>query len=505
MKTKKHVISCILILVGVLLSISGSVALEKDALVYVIDIRTEIGNGLRVYIERGINEAEQANADAIIFDVDTPGGRVDSAVKIIDAIQRVNIPTIAYVNRQAISAGAMISLSCDQIVMASGGTIGDSAPVSMGGDGVKEIESEKVLTYIRGTIRSTAERQGRNPDIAVVMVDKKLVLVKLANDEIVAFRPDEYTERKDAGEEMDVIVAEGELLTLTTDEALQYGFVDAQAEILKDLLGMYQIVRIDETLKALTKEAVMQKQTELGATRVKIITSLENATIEEVTVTLADRIVFFITSPMISSLLLSLGVLGIFIEIRTPGFGVPGILGLLCIGLFFGGHTLNQIEAEYAALFFVLGVAFMLLEIFVIPGFGIAGIAGITLMIGSVFYVFGTAYELETAIFWLSSSVLSTFAFAIFAAYLLPKTRTWQNFVLATELDSAYQSTTAESESYLGQTGTALTPLRPAGTARIGNKRLDVLTVGDFIARETPIKVVDVEGTKILVEAVDAT
>jgi membrane-bound serine protease (ClpP class) len=517
MKNKKRAASCILILFGSLLSIFRLIALEDNALVYIISIRNEIGSGLRVYISNGIRRAEDDNADAIIFDVDTPGGRVDAAVKIVDTIQRTKIPTIAYVNREAISAGALISLACDQIVMTSGGTIGDVAPVTIQGQEL----GEKAVSYIRATIRSTAERQGRNPDVAAAMVDKRLYLVRLEDGEIVALRPDAYNERKEAGEEMEVIVAgaaeggddedsgdSGELLTLTTEEALQYNLVDGQADTIEDLLAMYQIVEINEEYKALTEEVVLQKQTELGTARVKVIRSLKRATIQEVSVTLADQIVFFITSPLISSILLSLGAIGLFVEIRTPGFGVPGILGLLCLGLFFGGHMLLQIEAEWAAMAFVIGVGLLLLEIFVIPGFGVAGILGLMFMLGSVFYIFKNAYELEDAILWLSVSVVLTFGLSLVLVYFLPKTRAWQHFVLETAMDSemGYHSAAREDfQSYLGQTGIALTPLRPAGTMRFGTKRLDVVTVGDFIEPETHVKIVDVEGSKIFVETVDET
>ena len=198
--------------------------------------------------------------------------------------------------------------------------------------------------------------------------------------------------------------------------------------------------------------------------------------------------------------------LGIFIEIRTPGFGIPGFLGLLCLGLFFGGHMLNQIEAEWAALAFVVGIALIVLEVFVIPGFGVAGIIGITLMLGSVFFVFKNAYELGTAIQWLSLSVILTCTMAILAAWMLPKTQTFQRFALPTVMtaDMGYHSAGSEDfQRYVGQTGIALTPLRPAGSARINNKRVDVITEGDFIARDTTVKVLEVEGAKVFVEALE--
>ena len=505
MKAKRRIFSVVLILLG---SLSWLAAVSSDdALVYVINIRNEIGNGLRVYIDNGIKRASEAEADAIIFDVHTPGGALGAARDIIDAIQRTELPTIAYVNTEAISAGAMISLSCDQIVMRNGGAIGDSAPVSIQGEEL----NEKVVSYVRGKIRATAERQGRNPDIAAAMVDKRLYLVRFMDGQIVTLREEEYIERKDLGEEMDIIASggpDGELLTLTTEEALEYNLADEVADSVEDLLGLYQIVEVDGERKALTRDGTAQKQIEFGDDNVKVVKSLKDATQEVVLVTLADRFVIFVTSPVISGLLLTLGGLGLFLEFRTPGFGVPGIVGLVCLGLVFWGHRLLNISADYAALAFIIGVALLLVELFVIPGFGIAGIAGIGLMLGSVFFVFRSAYKFETAIFTLSSSVILAFAFAIALSYLLPKTRAWNHLVLSAAMDSdaGFHSAPREDfQMYVGKTGVALTPLRPAGTVRVDDARLDVVTAGDFIVRDTPVKIINVEGSKIFVEAIDET
>lgn len=503
MKTKRRIFSGVFILLAILPWLTA--VSSEDALVYVINIRNEIGNGLRVYIDNGIKQASEAEADAIIFDVHTPGGAVGAARDIIDAIQRTEVPTIAYVNTEAISAGAMISLSCDQIVMRHGGAIGDSAPVSIQGEEL----SEKAVSYIRGKIRATAERGGRNPDIAAAMVDKRLYLVRLVDGEIITLREEEYAERKDAGEEMDIIAAggpEGELLTLTTEEALEYNLADGEADTVADLLAMYQIVEVDGERKALTTEGTALKQSELGGDRVKVVKSLNEATQQTVLASLADRFVFFLTSPFVSAGLLALGSLGLFMEIRTPGFGLPGIAGLICLGLFFWGHRLLDISADYAALAFIAGVALLLIELFVIPGFGVAGIAGIVLMVGSVFFVFQNAYRLETAMFALSFSIILAFVLGMGLVYILPKTRTWNHFVLQTAMDSGagfHSAPREDFQAYVGKTGVALTPLRPAGTVRIDDKRLDVVTVGEFVLRDTPVKIVDVEGSKIFVEAID--
>ena len=480
----------------------GDLSAQDTALVYVIDIRNEIGSGLGTYISDGIETAEQAGADAIVFDVDTPGGRVDSAVNIIRSIQDTRIPTIAFVNRQAISAGAMISIACNQIVMTSGGTIGDSAPVNIQGQEV----GEKAISYIQGTIRATAERENRNPDIAEAMVDKELVLVKLADGQIIKLLPEEYAGREEDGEEMEILCAQGKLLTLSTQQALEYRFADAQAETLTELLAQYEIVEVDGTKLPLTEDGIAQREQDFGISEINRLKTLAGARITEVEATLADRIVFFLTNPLISSLLLSLGILGIFIEIRTPGFGIPGFLGLLCVGLFFGGHMLTKIGAEWAFLLFLLGLGLIALEVFVIPGFGVAGILGITLMIGSIFFVFDKAYEFRTAVMWLSISVILSAGLVILAAFYLPETQLFRRLALSAVMDteSGYHSSSTEDfQAYLGKSGTALTPLRPSGTARIANNRVDVVTVGDFIAQDRTVKVVSVEGPKVFVEAVE--
>ena len=493
--------SYVLLLIGCLF-MQGNLSAQDNSLVYVIDIRNEIGSGLGTYISDGIQVAEDAGADAIVFDVDTPGGRVDSAVNIIRSIQDTQIPTIAFVNRQAISAGAMISIACNQIVMTSGGTIGDSAPVNIQGQEV----GEKAISYIQGTIRATAERENRNPDIAEAMVDKELVLVKLSDGQIVKLLPEEYAIREEQGEEMEILCAQGKLLTLSTNQALEYGFADAQAETLTDLLVQYQIVDVAGAKMPLTEEGIEIRKREYGFSEVIPLKTLEGARVIEVEATLADKVVFFLTNPLISSLLLSLGILGIFIEIRTPGFGIPGFLGLLCVGLFFGGHMLTKIGAEWAFLLFLIGIGLIALEIFVIPGFGIAGILGITLMLGSVFFVFDKAYEFETAVLWLSISVILSAALIILAVWFLPETQLFRRFALQTVMDTemGYHSSSTENfQDYLGQSGTALTPLRPAGTVRIGDKRLDVVTAGDFIPQNSNVKVIEVEGSKVFVEAIE--
>jgi membrane-bound serine protease (ClpP class) len=472
--------------------------------VYIIEIRDEIGRGLGKYISRGIKAAEKDNADAIIFDINTPGGELRATQEIIESIYNTHIPTIAYVNIAAYSAGSIIAIACDQIVMHSGSMMGATAPVHITG----EKADEKAVSAVSGMIRSAAQKQGRNEDIAAAMVDKNLVLVEMKgheslNGEIVSLRPEEYEKKEEAGEIEKVISAEGELLTLTKDDALKYGFADAQAESIEELLSIYEIVDVQGKRKALTSDAIFQKQSEdIALNKIK---SLDGSTTHQIRMTLAEHIAIFITSPMISALLLSLGTIGLLIELRTPGFGFPGIIGILCLALFFGGHTIANINTSYAALAFVVGLGLLMFELFVTPGFGVTGVLGILLMFGGILFIFGKSYNPKEAVLWLSISFIATFGLGVVAFYTLPRTRTWQQFVLSTAEDSelGYQAPPAELENYAGKTGRAVTPLRPAGTAIIDGSRVDVVTEGNFISNDTPVKVVKVEGMKVIVQEIE--
>ena len=218
------------------------------ATVAVIEIRSEITKGLERYIGRALAEAE-ASADAVVFDMHTPGGRVDVMGDVVNHIFESDLPTITHVRTEAISAGALIALATDQIVMAGGSAIGDAAPVDQSGAEL----GEKVISYMRGKVRATAERNGRNPDIAEAMVDKSKTLV-LSDGEAEALTRAELAQRREAGKEVTVLSPRGELLTLTTDEALDLGFVELKADSLDDLLAAYTLVEVDGARAIMTAE-----------------------------------------------------------------------------------------------------------------------------------------------------------------------------------------------------------------------------------------------------------
>jgi len=470
---------------------------QTSADVYVVSIDRDIGKGLREYIKRAIQHAEKKNADAIIFDIKTYGGAVDAAEDIVDIVSQTYIPTIAYVNPKAISAGAMISIACDQIVMTRDGRIGDAAPV-IGITGQEA--SPKAVSFVRATLKAIAQKQGRNSHIAEAMVDKDLTLVEL-NGEIISLNSEEYDKKLINDEEMTVLFTDDELVTLTAEEALEYKFADVIAKSRNDILEKYVIASVKGELMALTHEKI--KEIRSDGEEVKNPKPLKDMHLRIIPMRLAEHFASWITSAMISSLLLMFGTLGVIMELRTPGFGVPGIIGVICLAIFFGGHMVPNpnINATYAALAFIVGCGLLLLEILVIPGFGFAGISGIILMIGGILFIFGRSYEPGTAVIWLSSSFILTFALGVVLFYTLPKTSAGRKFILTVEEKSelGYQAPPAQWTEYTGQTGKAITALRPAGTAMIGNSRVDVVTEGDFIDKNTPIKVVEVEGMRVVV------
>ena len=339
---------------------------QSFADVYVVSIDKDIGKGLREYIKRAIQYAEKKNADVILFDIKTYGGAVDAADDIVDIVSQTEIPTIAYVNPKAISAGAMIAVACDQIVMTPDGRIGAAAPVI----GVTGQEAPpKMVSVIRATLKSIAESKGRNPHIAEAMVDKKRILVEL-NGEIISLNSEEYDKKLIDDEEMEVLVPEDDLLTLTAEEALEYDFADGIAKSRDEILEKYAIVSVkgEGELMALTDEQIKEKRA--GGEEVKKIKDLKGMHLRIIPMTLAEQLASWITSAVISSLLLMFGTLGIIMELRTPGFGVPGIIGVICLAIFFGGHMVANpnINATYAALAFFVGCGLLMLEILVIPG-----------------------------------------------------------------------------------------------------------------------------------------
>ncbi len=294
---------------------------QSGRVVYRVPVSGVIELGLAPFIERSIDDAERAGALAVILDMDTPGGRVDAAERIADAVADAEIPVYTLVNRRAFSAGALISLATDRIYMRPGSVIGAATPVD--GSGTKA--PEKIVSAMRSEMRALAEARGLDPAVAEAMVDESIEI---------------------AG-----VVAEGKLLTLTTEEAVSVGY----AEEVDDLAALLEIV---------------------GASGAEVI---------ETSVNWAERIVRLLSNPVVSPFLLSLGFLGLLIEIKTPGLGLAGAAGLLSLSLFFGSHLIIGLAGMEELLIIGAGSVLVAVEVFVIPGFGLFGVLGGAGILGGLY------------------------------------------------------------------------------------------------------------------------
>ena len=301
-------------------------------IIYTVPIEGTIDLGLPPFIKRVISQAESDNAKAIIFDINTFGGRVDAATQIKDAILSSKVMTIAYINRRAISAGALISLSCEKIYMTEGGLIGAATAVDMSG----KKGSEKVISFMREEMASTAEKTGRSKEIARGMVDEELTFTHLLlnGDSLMV---NDIEGRK-----------EGKLISLTTEQAIKYKIADGKAGTITELIKV------------------------LGYSESEIIENRENW---------SEKIVRFLTDPVVASLLTTFGFLGILFELQSPGWGIPGIVGLICLVLSLSASYIAQLATMSDMLFIITGLGLIMLEAFIIPGFGIVGIGGIGVML----------------------------------------------------------------------------------------------------------------------------
>ncbi len=430
-------------LIIILLSLT---TFAQQKVVYVGYIDSEIDLGLAPYVSRVISDAEKDNADAIIFKINTFGGRVDAATQIKDAILNSRIKTIAFINNRAISAGALIALSCNKIIMVPGSSIGAATVVDQSGQKV----GEKYQSYMRSEMRSTAEKNGRPTKIAEGMVDERVVIPGLVDST--------------------------QLVTLTSEEALKYKIADTVETSFEGVLAYL---------------------------------NLKNAKVVEVSSNWAEGVVKFLNNPIVSSILIMIGFFGLMAEIKTPGWGVAGTTGLIALTLFFGSSYILQLASVIEILMFVVGLGLLLVEIFIIPGFGITGISGIILIFASIFLSllgskpFIDMERVSIAIIQLSGSILFALIGIFVLAKYLPKSKAFNKLVLAQseKAEEGFVSYPSIKE-LVGKEGIAFTTLRPGGTAEIDGRRIDVVAESEYITQGTKIKVLRVEGIKVVVTAV---
>ena len=393
---------------------------------------------------------------ASIFDINTFGGRVDAATQIKDAILGADILTIAFINRRAISAGALISLSCEKIYMTGGGLIGAATAVDMAG----KKGSEKVISFMREEMASTAEKRGRSKEIARGMVDEELTFTHLVigGDSI---KVDDIEGRKD-----------GKLISLTTEQALKYKIADGTAENMEALLDS------------------------LGYSSFETIETAENW---------SEAIVRFLTNPVVASLLTTFGFLGILFELQSPGWGIPGFVGLTCLILSLSASYIAQLATMSDMLFVLTGLALILLEVLVIPGFGIAGLGGIGLMIYGLYLLLLPDIPvgeevLGQAMDGFLIGLVGAVIVLVLLVKLMIKTKFWEQLTAPdTQKKEDGYSNTFGWESLQGETGISDTDLHPSGWVRVKDQRIFVVSEGEFIEEGKEIKILSVDGNRVLV------
>ncbi|MEM8896291.1 MAG: NfeD family protein, partial [Bacteroidota bacterium] len=399
-----------------------------------------------------LEKAAEIEADYVVIEMDTYGCALNDADDIRTRLLNWEKPVYVWINKDAASAGALISIACDSIYMAKGASIGAATVVTADGAAAPD----KYQSYMRSIMRSTAEAQGRDPKIAEAMVDEDI--------------------------EVDSISNEGQVITFSTNEAIQYGFCEAQVD------------NVDEVMAR---------------------SGVDDYELYEFKLDSAEKIIAFFLNPVISGILILIIIGGIYFELQTPGVGFPILASFVAAVLYFTPYYLNGLAENWEIIMFFIGVALLAAEIFVIPGFGIAGILGLICTIGSLVLVmlnndtFDFSFVNAGDLFLAVSTTLAGLFGAIIVMFLggvrLTNTQFFKRVALQDVQDrSEGYVSNFKSESFIGKKGVTYTILRPSGKVMIEDNIYDAFTRGNYIEKDKPIEVIGEEGNSVKVKEVDA-
>lgn len=421
---------------------------DKTFLVYKYDIKENIGPPARHRTQRAFQEADSLNADFILLHLNTYGGTVNDADSIRTRLMQSRIPVIVFVDNNAASAGALISIAADRIYMRPGGNIGAATVV----DATGEVVPDKFQSYMRSMMRSTAEAKGRDPQIAQAMVDPSI--------------------------EVEGVIEAGKVLTFTASEAMRWGFSEGMAE------------NIEEVLE---------------------IAGIERYEIVEQRLSFTDRIIQFLINPIVSGILIMLILGGIYFELQTPGIGFPILAAALGALLYFAPLYLEGLATHYEIALFLLGLILIAVELFAIPGFGVTGVLGALFMISglALAMVGNEGFDFTGVPF---TDILMAFLIVIIALFVsltlsfytgqkLFSTSRFGELALDTvhETTSGYTSADAVMKTLVGKTGAAFTMLRPSGKVEIDDEVYDATALTGFIDKGEAIRVVKYETSQVFV------
>jgi membrane-bound serine protease (ClpP class) len=486
---------------------AAQVSREGEAgAVWMIPVKGDIEPALSAFVRRETRKALDGGAKFIIFEIDTFGGRVDSALQITSSIMSIkNARTIAWVQNSgesmgvSWSAGALIALACADIYMANGTSMGAAAPVTAGVDGSTEATGEKTVAAVRSQMAALAERNGHPVGIALAMVDLDVELWEvLVNGEVQALTLGELERLEREGttpvERRQVISAPGKLLSLTAGEALRYGLTAGIADDWASLLTF--IGPVGEVTESSP-----------GA---------------------ADTVISILTSAAVQAVLIILGLIMIFLEINTPGFGIPGTVGVICFAIVFGSGILLGRVGSLELILFLAGIGLLAVEIFILPGFGVMGISGIVLIGLSLVFSMQDfvlpRFDWEWSLFGRNVVVVTIGIIAAVTgiaviALLGPRIKLFDALTLKTKIMGTASgpmtvsdpviagSLTGDEAGYdyaalLGREGAVTATLRPTGKAEIDGQVYVVEADGAFIEPGCGVKVIHIRGNRIIVRPV---
>lgn len=462
----------------------------------IVPIDGEIDISQAAFVRRAVRNIHQEQPDLVIFEIDTPGGEASSMLAISAQIMGVKgVPAVSFIRPSkgsfqagaAYSAGALIAISCKSLYMYPGSVIGAAAPIALGGQGAQPL-GEKFVSAFRTKFGEVAKTNGYPYNLAIAMVDQDWEVFKVKVDDKYEYLTYyEIQEYERDGKILDVpdtpFVEKGKLLTLGASEAKKCKFA-------KDVI---------ETRKAIYDDYGIQNPVEI-----------------EMSYSWSEYLVDFITHPLMVMILLFVGMIALWATLKAGTIGGITVIGLICFGLLFFGHHLAGLAEITEILLFAGGLVLIALEIFVFPGFGIPGIAGIIcVFVGLILSLQDftwpdpqkAPWQMDQLI-WSTTEVLAAFVLATLGFFvlvrLMPGVPFFHRLVLSTELSNAGALRTAEAEqTLLYKHGVTITPLRPAGKMELDGKTMDVVADGDFIGPGEEVQIIQIEGARIVVSKIE--
>jgi membrane-bound serine protease (ClpP class) len=465
-----------------------------------------------IYVKAALDEYKKSKPIFIIVHLDTPGGEVLAAEQIskglIDIDKNYGIPCVAFVDNWAISAGALVAYSCRFIAAAKDAAMGAAEPILMGQGGETQEAPEKIKSAIRADYANRAAYYGRNPDIAEAMVDKGIVLV-LRDGQIV--RLDSDAQIRTEGPDPDVVInKEGKLLTLNAKQMVEYSVADFMVEPTAILPTTFAERELGEW---------PADRSPLFA--YPFFSSIPDATIQAAESDWKMKFFAFLTSPVVQSLLFLGMMLGFYVELHTPGFGVPGVVGLTCLFLIILSSFAMEAFNWFELILVIVGLLLVGVEVFVLPGFGVAGIVGIILTLVGLFGMMlpgiqDLHFSWDGGISWAWDAFLERLAWLggalvvgvilmfFLTRYILPKFGYLSRLVLRGNEQDRTKGFVAGPDMAamppVGSAGVARSPLRPAGKVEIESTVYDAVSEGSYITVGSKIVVARYEGGHMIVQ-----